>query len=310
MSTVLKFPSQPVNEPQQEASQPQQVARMEDGFTRIPNALLEAIALHDLTKRQFKVLLIVARQTLGHGKSMDWVSGSQLEAKTGLPETRARAVVRELVAKSILVKEGRYIGVNMDISEWKKDQYRNSPVRTKTVPKNRTETVSKEVPKQSPTKETLQKKEEINPTSETADAVARPVADSQAETHATKPEGDQASSTKVSKYPACPQQAILDAWAEILPDRVQPKRNIWMESANSRNLANRWKQGFTIDHSSEPRKLYHDTESGIAFWRAVFAMCARSEFLMRDDSRRWFTLAWVAKKENFLKLLDRDFYQG
>ncbi len=237
MSTVLQFPVKPISEPQQEACKPKQVATMEDGYTRIPNALLEAIMYHDFTKRQQKILLAVARKTLGYGKDSDWVSGSQLEEKTRLPETRARAIVRELVSMNVLFKSGREIGINMDLENWKTDQHQNSPVKSKTVPKNSTVLDSQAVPKQSHTKETLQNIKDKTPNAYALVAhVPEPVTVDQQPAEQkpapkkpapnTKP-ADPAFEQAWSAYPkregSNPKNKALECWRARLAEGVSPE---------------------------------------------------------------------------------------
>ena len=112
-----------------------------------------------------------------------------------------------------------------------------------------------------------------------------------------------------SSLPSCPHGDLLDLWAEIMPDKRQPIRSMWSKGARSKNLAARWKQGFSIKHEQTGEPLYTDTESGIAWWGKFFAFLRKSEFLMRDDSR-FFGLDWIAKAENFEKIMELKYHGG
>ncbi|MGL5948260.1 MAG: replication protein [Aeromonas sp.] len=87
-------------------------------FTQIPNLLLEALALSDLTKRQFKVLLAVVRKTYGFHRSLDWMTNTQLAELTGLHHTCVCSAKNELITLGFLCSKGRQVGINPDVSQW------------------------------------------------------------------------------------------------------------------------------------------------------------------------------------------------
>lgn len=111
-----------------------------------------------------------------------------------------------------------------------------------------------------------------------------------------------------SNLPNCPHNEIIDLWAEIMPDKPQPSKNMWQGTERARHLAARWKAGFTIKHERTGEPLYTDLETGIAWWGRFFRFLRKSEFLMGDN--RWFKLAWVAKRENFVKIMEMDYHDG
>ena len=265
-------------------------AQLEDGYTRIANELLEAIAFHDFTKRQYKVLMAVLRKTFGYQKKMDWISGEQLAGATGLPDTRARAVVRELVAKNVLVKKGRHVGINTVLSDWSEKRYQNSTNDTKTVLKNSTKTVSSAVPKQPHTKETLQNIKDISsPNGEEcrSDDAAPEISDSQPD-------------KKPASTPHCPHQKILAIWAEVIPETIQHNPKEWKSGRQGfDDLGQRWKDGFNTEKRDGSGKLYDDVESGLKWWRSYFEYLRKSEFLMHEC--RPFCLEWVVKRANYHK---------
>lgn len=90
-----------------------------EGFTRIANQLLDALAAANLTKHQFKVALAVIRKIDGFNQSFDWVSNGQLSTLTGLPQTRVSTAKNQLLEMGVLVRQGRKIGINKVLSEWK-----------------------------------------------------------------------------------------------------------------------------------------------------------------------------------------------
>lgn len=105
----------------------------------------------------------------------------------------------------------------------------------------------------------------------------------------------------------CPHAEILAMWADVFPGRQQPKPTLWPASESARHLAARWAQCAKIKHSSGIRTLYHDRASGLEWWRKFFEYVAnKNSFLTRDDSG-WFTLHWLVRKRNFLKVLDKAY---
>ena len=112
----------------------------EDGFTRIANELLEAICFADLSKRQYKIMLSLIRQTYGYGKKTDDITISQLADKTGMALSHASATVKELITMQVITfsgngQHGKILSINKHYDTWEVTEtvsYRNGNV-TKTV---------------------------------------------------------------------------------------------------------------------------------------------------------------------------------
>ena len=136
------------------------VAEIEDGYTRLANALYDELIGADLTKNQSKVAHAICRKTYGFGKKLDRISDSQLAQLTRLPRQKVNKAKNELIEMKVILREGSQIGPNKNISEWEIEgcHYSGDNV-TKLVTKGVTKTVTSLSPKQSHTKETLQKKE-------------------------------------------------------------------------------------------------------------------------------------------------------
>lgn len=145
---VFKFP----DKPRENNSKSNNVARLDNGYTRLANEILEAAIGHDLSKRQYKILLAVIRKTYGFQKASDRISGSQLSELTNLPRARCSEVLNELIDMSVIIRTGGTQGqieINKVISEWKSLQKskpattkRNQNSTTKKPKQNTTETVT------------------------------------------------------------------------------------------------------------------------------------------------------------------------
>lgn len=140
------------------------VAELEDGYTRLANALYDELIGADLTKNQSKVAHAICRKTYGFGKKMDRISDSQLAQLTRLPRQKVNKAKNELIAMKVILRDGSAIGPNKNISEWEIEgcHYSGDNVTT-LVTKSVTKTVTGLSPKQSHTKETIQKKKENTP---------------------------------------------------------------------------------------------------------------------------------------------------
>ena len=95
------------------------VAQLEDGFTRVANELLDAVMASGLSETELCVVLAIWRKTYGYNKKMDWVSNDQLEQMIAKHHTHCSTAKNQLVAKKVLVQEGRSVGMNTNIIEWK-----------------------------------------------------------------------------------------------------------------------------------------------------------------------------------------------
>ncbi|EFA6635628.1 TPA: replication protein, partial [Escherichia coli] len=79
------------------------VAEVEDGYTRLANALYEELIGADLTKNQSKVAHAICRKTYGYGKKMDRISDSQLAQITRLPRQKVNKAKNELIAMKVIL---------------------------------------------------------------------------------------------------------------------------------------------------------------------------------------------------------------
>jgi len=140
------------------------VAELEDGYTRLANALYDELIGADLTKNQSKVAHAICRKTYGFGKKLDRISDSQLSQLTRLPRQKVNKAKNELIAMKVIVREGHQIGPNKNIADWQIEgcHYSGDNV-TKLMTESVTKTVTGMSPKQSHTKETIQKKKENTP---------------------------------------------------------------------------------------------------------------------------------------------------
>ncbi|TCK39672.1 phage replication protein O [Paraburkholderia sp. BL8N3] len=110
MAEVIHLPEQP------------RTVQVEDGYTRVAHGILETLALADLSKRHYKVLLVMIRQTYGYNKKSDEVSLSQFEAKTGVLKPNVSTAIDELLAMGVLMrtpgKHAACLSINKAYAQW------------------------------------------------------------------------------------------------------------------------------------------------------------------------------------------------
>ena len=98
------------------------VAKLENGYTRIANELLEATARYPLTARQHRIVNSVARLTYGYQQRTARLSTQKIAEACDLDPGHARKVIAELLDLRVLFREGGQkgaIGINNHIDEWK-----------------------------------------------------------------------------------------------------------------------------------------------------------------------------------------------
>ncbi|WP_312631571.1 replication protein [Pantoea piersonii] len=146
------------------------VVDIDDGYTKVANELLEAIASADLTARQLKIMLAYMRKTYGFNKKSDRIADEQIASITGISRQNVNKAKKELLEMNCLFREGSQIGINKEVSAWR---FSKSLHVSNLVSKAETNKVSKletnEVSKLETHKRHSLKKKEITPISPVGD---------------------------------------------------------------------------------------------------------------------------------------------
>jgi len=269
---------------------------VEDGFTRIANELFSALIQAPMTDRERRVALAVVRLTYGWNKKADRIADSQLSEIAGMPRQKVNKVKQQLIAKKIIKSEGSghgILSINKHFDQWDFGA-KHTPIQKGD---KRGDTVTHEGDKVCTPRGCTPKTEDMNTLSNERERIGEPTRDASV--------GDK---PKSKTLPDCPHNEILDLWAEVMPDKRQPAKNLWQGTERARHLAARWKAGFSIKHERTGEPLYTTREEGIAWWGRFFQFLRKSEFLMSDH--RWFGLQWVVKRENFVKIMELAYHGG
>lgn len=88
--------------------------QLENGYTRIANEILEALAKINLSPYETRIIFIIWRKTYGYQKPEDWISWSQLKELTGISPPHISRTLRRLFERKIVTKNGNKLGFNKD----------------------------------------------------------------------------------------------------------------------------------------------------------------------------------------------------
>ena len=77
---------------------------VKDGYTRIADALLEALARTSMPVRHLRTMLAIVRLTYGYGKRERRMGSKLLEKVTGIDDGQTRRCLRDLEAWGVITR--------------------------------------------------------------------------------------------------------------------------------------------------------------------------------------------------------------
>ena len=130
----------------------------ENGYTAIANEILDHLVLPGINGSEYRTVLFVLRKTYGFNKKQDRISLSQFEKATLMKRSHVVTTIKELVHKSILVKQNSLYSINKNWESWVVHKRVPSPQKhTKVVHKRSPKVVHKRVHTKDNTKDNIQK---------------------------------------------------------------------------------------------------------------------------------------------------------
>lgn len=97
--------------------------QLEDGYTRIANELLEALAHTRIPGQARQIFDVIVRKTYGFSKKVDHISLSQFCLATGMGKTHVSRSIKKLLSMNMIIKKdnGHIVSysVNKHYSTWK-----------------------------------------------------------------------------------------------------------------------------------------------------------------------------------------------
>lgn len=257
------------------------------GFTRMDNELYGALIGADLSGRELRVALVVHRLTVGFNTETARIAAAYIAEMAGLHREDVSRIIGELLRQRVLYRDGGSrspIGIS-PVNEWRIDSKNTRRTATDRAPQSGVSTTSK-VAFLPHTKESKDK----NSLTGVVDAKRQPEP-LPAEVQEPKPVRQK------SSMPACPHQAIVDLYHEILPEL--PAVAI-LNDTRKRNLQGRWREN----------AVHRD----LGFWRDYFASVKSSPFLMGRVPGRMggkpfrASFDWLIAPFNFVKIVEGNYH--
>lgn len=93
--------------------------QIENGYLKIANEIVEALARTHLSGDESKILWVIFRKTYGFNKKTDWISYSQFKEMTGMLNPNTCRTLRRLEERNIVIKTDNKYSFNKDYKLWK-----------------------------------------------------------------------------------------------------------------------------------------------------------------------------------------------
>ncbi len=95
--------------------------QLENGYTKIANEILEALAKTQLSGYQSRVIFVIWRKLYGFHKKEDWIPISQIVEATNIHKAHISRTLKELIQRQIVTKIGNNkVTFQKDYEKWVK----------------------------------------------------------------------------------------------------------------------------------------------------------------------------------------------
>lgn len=96
-------------------------ADIENGYDRLAHTLTNTLMVNDakLSAREMQVVFAIISKTYRFQKKEDWIANAQICELTKLSKGHVSNLMKSLMSKKVITKNGRNIGINNKVSEWK-----------------------------------------------------------------------------------------------------------------------------------------------------------------------------------------------
>ncbi|WP_330113941.1 replication protein [Pseudomonas sp. JS3066] len=254
------------------------------GFTRMDNDLYEALIGAELSGRELRVALAIHRLTVGYNVEEARIAASVIAEMSGIAREDVSRAICELIRQRVVYRTGgsRSPMGFAPVAEWAIDQKNTHPSKPKAVPQCGVSTTSIVAfpPHNKDSKDILVPSEPVGAERqpEQGDLISEPV-------------------RQPAKVEACPHQAIVDLFHEILPELPSVAL---LNKTRIQQLQARWRES----------KVHRDLD----FWREYFGMVKSSDFLMGKvrgrggDKPFRASFDWLIAPRNFVKVVEGNYH--
>ncbi|MBH0034594.1 replication protein [Pseudoalteromonas sp. NZS71_1] len=205
LAEVYKFPDKRGDEINQHDTGGYVKADIEQGYDRLAQKLTDTLANPPvkLSAREYQIVFAVISKTYRWQKKNDWMTNTQISSLTGIDSTNIGKIIKGLIAKKVLFRDGKNTGINPVVSDWQEIDI--SQKQLKTSQKRLAESIPKTSQKRlanssKPTKKLVENDCHIRKETNTKDNIKKINKKSLLE------------SLDFSTWPAMPSNQIFDDW--------------------------------------------------------------------------------------------------
>ncbi|MET6758962.1 replication protein [Pseudoalteromonas sp. NCIMB_1079] len=205
LAEVYKFPDKRGDEINQHDTGGYVKADIEQGYDRLAQKLTDTLANPPvkLSAREYQIVFAVISKTYRWQKKNDWITNTQISNLTGIDSTNIGKIIKGLIAKKVLFRDGKNTGINPVVSEWQEIGTSQKQLKTsqKRLVKNTPKTSQKRLANSSKTTKKLVENDcHIRKKTNTKDNIKKINKKSLLE------------SLDFSTWPAMPSNQIFDDW--------------------------------------------------------------------------------------------------
>lgn len=132
LAEVYKFPEPDKGSNTQHGTGGYVKADIEQGYDRLAQKLTDTLANPPvkLSAREYQIIFAVIGKTFRWQKKIDWITNTQISGLTGIDSTNIGKIIKGLVAKKVLLRDGKNTGINPVVSEWKEIETSQNQLKT------------------------------------------------------------------------------------------------------------------------------------------------------------------------------------
>ena len=97
-------------------------SKQHEGYTKIPNNILEALTRIRISGEEGQCLWLILRKTYGWHKQEDWISNSQFVKMTGINKQNVNRAIQKLAKKNMVIKKDynnrSVYSLQQDVQKW------------------------------------------------------------------------------------------------------------------------------------------------------------------------------------------------
>lgn len=147
----------------------------------------------------------------------------------------------------------------------------------------------------------------LKPTSATPEAgFPKPLKPASDEPSLNRQEPSDRATSSPTSLPACPHRELIALFVSKVPELPRPRAELWVNSKGAQAMSARWKFILTAFREDGSRYATNAREA-VAWFGRFFDQVAKSDFLTGRAKATNFDLAWLMKRDNFMKVVQGNY---